>query len=58
MTEYEVYSYEAFRKKYRDDIREVAGASMETLDPTKLEDYLLRKKKPPPPGNSPNGTAL
>ena len=45
MTEYEVYSYEAFRKKYRDDIREVAGASMETLDPTKLEDYLLRKKK-------------
>ena len=45
MTEYEVYSYEAFRKKYRDDIREVAGASMETLNPTKLEDYLLRKKK-------------
>ena len=45
MTEYEVYSYEAFRKKYRDDIREVAGASLETLDPTKLEDYLLRKKK-------------
>ena len=45
MTEYEVYSYEAFRKKYRDDIREVAGASMETLDPMKLEDYLLRKKK-------------
>lgn len=45
MTEYEVYSYEAFRKKYRDDIREAVGASIETLDPTKLEDYLLRKKK-------------
>lgn len=45
MTEYEVSSYEAFRKKYRDDIREAVGASIETLDPTKLEDYLLRKKK-------------
>ena len=45
MTEYEVYSYEAFRKKYRDDIREAAGASIETLDPMKLEDYLLRRKR-------------
>ena len=45
MTEYEVYSYEAFRKKYRDDIREAVGASIETLDPMKLEDYLLRRKK-------------
>ena len=45
MTEYEVYSYEAFRKKYRDDIREAVGAAIETLDPIKLEDYLLRRKK-------------
>ena len=45
MTEYEVYSYEAFRKKYRDDIREAVGSSIETLDPMKLEDYLLRKKR-------------
>lgn len=45
MTGYEVYSYEAFRKKYRDDIREAVGASIETLDPMKLEDYLLRRKK-------------
>lgn len=45
MTEYEVYSYEACRKKYRDDIREAVGASIETLDPMKLEDYLLRRKK-------------
>ena len=45
MTEYEVYSYEAFRKKYRDDIREAVGASIATLDPIKLEDYLLRRKK-------------
>ena len=45
MTEYEVYSYEAFRKKYRDDIRAVEGATVEMLDATKLEDYLLRRKK-------------
>lgn len=45
MTEYEVYSYEAFRKKYRDDIREVTGASLAALDQVKLEDYLLRRKK-------------
>lgn len=45
MTEYEVYSYEAFRKKYRDDIREVTGASLSALDQVKLEDYLLRRKK-------------
>lgn len=45
MTEYEVYSYEAFRRKYRDDIREVEGASLGALDQIKLQDYLLRKKK-------------
>ena len=45
MTEYEVYSYEAFRKKYRDDLREVSGASLAALDQLKVEDYLLRRKK-------------
>lgn len=43
MTEYEVYSFEAFRKKYRDDIRPAAGVSFSALDQEKLESYLLRK---------------
>ncbi len=38
MTEYEVYSYEAFRKKYRDDVRPVDGLTVATLDQNKLAD--------------------
>lgn len=44
MTEYEVYSYEAFRKKYRDDIRVVDGVSIDVLDQNKLDEYLSRKR--------------
>lgn len=44
MTEYEVYSYEAYRRKYRDDVRPVDGISVSTLDQTKLEQYLLKRK--------------
>ena len=44
MTEYEVYSYEAFRKKYRDDVRSVDGLTVAALDQNKLEQYLLRRK--------------
>ena len=44
MTEYEVYSYEAFRKKYRDDIRPAEGVSLQSLDPARMEEYLSRKK--------------
>ena len=44
MTEYEVYSYEAFRKKYRDDIRPVEGMTTAALDQNKLGQYLLRRK--------------
>ncbi|MBQ9993470.1 MAG: putative DNA binding domain-containing protein [Clostridia bacterium] len=48
MTEYEVYSYEAFRKKYRDDIRPVDDVSIESLDKIKLDEYIaLRKKNRP-----------
>lgn len=43
MTEYEVYSYEAFRKKYRDDIRPIPEASLPDLNQEKLEDYLKRR---------------
>ena len=48
MTEYEVYSYEAFLKKYQDDIRTVPRASFAVLDKELLEDYIrkLKQKKP------------
>ena len=45
MTEYEVYSYEAFRKKYRDDIRPVEGLTVATLEQGRLEQYLLRRRQ-------------
>ena len=48
MTEYEVYSYEAFRKKYRDDIRPVEGASLKSLDAAKVNEYLARKRSERP----------
>lgn len=48
MTEYEVYSYEAFRKKYRDDIRPVEGVSLNGLDQALLEQYLLKRKQDRP----------
>lgn len=44
MTEYGVYSYEAFKRKSRDDLRPVEGASFDALDPALLEQYLLRRK--------------
>lgn len=44
MTEYEIYSYEAFRRKYQDDIREVSRATLAALNQQKLEDYILRLK--------------
>lgn len=45
MTEYEVYSYEAFRKKYQDDIRPVERASLATLDKLQLDNYLIHLKR-------------
>ena len=48
MTEYEVYSYEAFRKKYQDDIRTVPRASFAALDKTLLNDYMERLKRQKP----------
>jgi len=48
MTEYEIYSYEAYRKKYQDDIRGVQRAMLSSLDQDKLARYidLLKKGKP------------
>ncbi len=48
MTEYEVYSYEAFRKKYRDDIRAVEDASFKSLDTAKVDEYLALKRSERP----------
>lgn len=42
MTEYEIYSYEAFRKKYQDDIRTVPRAGLSSLNQEKLTEYILR----------------
>lgn len=48
MTEYEVYSYEAYRKKYQDDIRPVERASLASLNQDMLAKYLelLKAGKP------------
>lgn len=48
MTEYEVYSYEAYRKQLQDDIRPVPQASSQTFDKEKIEAYLLRCRKSKP----------
>ena len=48
MTEYEIYSYEAFRKKYQDDIRPVHRATLLSLNQELLNNYiqLLKNGKP------------
>lgn len=48
MTEYEVYSYEAFRKKYRDDIRPVTQVGVQDLHQDRLAQYVLRRKQDRP----------
>lgn len=48
MTEYEVYSYEAFRRKYQDDVRAVERASLGVLDKVLLDEYLIKIKKERP----------
>ena len=44
MTEYEVYSYEAYRRNYRDDIRPVEEITPASLDQAQVEQYLLKRK--------------
>lgn len=44
MSEYEIYSYEAFRKRIRDDIRLIEGAKVTLFDKERLADYLLHVK--------------
>lgn len=44
MSEYEIYSYEAFRKRIRDDIRIVEGAKTQMFDEKRMTEYLSRVK--------------
>lgn len=44
MTDYELYSFEAFRKHLHDDERPIERASMTTLDAAQIQSYLLQKK--------------
>lgn len=48
MTEYEIYSYEAFRKQYRDEINPVPRAARASLDQSRLNHYLARLKSSKP----------
>lgn len=40
MTEYEIYSFEAFRKKYQDDIRQIPEVSFSVIDKSLLAHYI------------------
>lgn len=44
MTDYELYSYEAFRRHLHDDERPVERATLSMLDGDKLEQYILRRR--------------
>lgn len=54
MTEYEVYSYEVYRKKIQDELRIVKNGSISDIDTPAYSDYvsLLRDKKPNLAGQS------
>ena len=45
MNEYEIYSYEAFRKRIKDDIRLVEDAKIKYFDQEQLDKYLYSVKK-------------
>ncbi|WP_243417163.1 ATP-binding protein [Pseudoflavonifractor phocaeensis] len=44
MTDYELYSYEAFRRHQHDDERPVERATLSMMDGDKLEAYLLQRR--------------
>ena len=45
MSEYEIYSYDAFRKRIRDDLRKVDGAKSSLFDEGQLKRYLAAVKR-------------
>lgn len=44
MTDYELYSFEAFRKHLQDDVRPIERASLELLDQDILQSYILKQR--------------
>lgn len=44
MSEYEIYSYEAFRKRIRDDIRIVENAKIKLFDERRMSEYFTSVK--------------
>ena len=45
MSEYEIYSYDAFRKRIRDDLRPVEKANFSLFDQSRLAEYLDTVKR-------------
>lgn len=45
MSEYEIYSYDAFRKRVRDDLRVVEGARLNLFHEERLAAYLTKVKR-------------
>ena len=45
MTEYEVYCYEAYKRKIRDELRAVNRSSVEDFSNELLEEYLLKTRR-------------
>ena len=48
MTEYEIYSYEAYKKKIRDELRTPERATLADFSKNALEEYFVRLKKEKP----------
>lgn len=45
MTEYEIYSYEAFKRKIEDELRNVDRSDMSSFDEGSVAEYLINLKK-------------
>ena len=59
MTEYEIYSYEAFRKKIQDEIRTEPRAAIEDIETDEFQQYLQRLRKlKPKQGNLPTSKVM
>lgn len=48
MTDYEIYSFDSFRKHLHDDERQVEKADFSTMDSEKIEDYIKDRKNARP----------
>lgn len=48
MTEYEIYSYEVFKRKIQDELRIVERADMDSFDKDTLAEYFIRLRKTKP----------